>query len=59
MDFSGPDSIDKAIEAGFDLDGTPIPEEMLNTRLPKLSSIKKVINALENCRSSLIYLKES
>ena len=27
--FSGPDSIDKAIKAGIDLDGTPIPEEML------------------------------
>ena len=30
MDFSGPDSIDKAIQAGLDLDGTPIPSEMLN-----------------------------
>ena len=30
MDFSGPDSIDKAIQAGVDLDGTPIPSEMLN-----------------------------
>ena len=30
MDFSGPDAIDKAIQAGFDLDGTPIPSEMLN-----------------------------
>ncbi len=30
MDFSGPDAIDKAIEAGFDLDGSPIPLEMLN-----------------------------
>ncbi len=30
MDFSGPDSIDKAIEAGLDLDGTPIPSEMLS-----------------------------
>ena len=29
MDFSGPDAIDKAIEAGLDLDGTPIPSEML------------------------------
>ena len=29
MDFSGPDAIDKAIHAGLDLDGTPIPEEML------------------------------
>ncbi|MBW3042061.1 DUF4090 family protein [Prochlorococcus marinus] len=29
MDFSGPDAIDKAIEAGFDLDGSPIPSEML------------------------------
>ena len=30
MEFSGPDSIDKAIRAGLDLDGTPIPSEMLN-----------------------------
>ena len=29
MDFSGPDAIDKAIQAGIDLDGTPIPQEML------------------------------
>ena len=30
MDFSGPDAIDKAIEAGLDLDGSQIPVEMLN-----------------------------
>ena len=29
MEFSGPDAIDKAIKAGLDLDGTPIPSEML------------------------------
>ena len=29
MDFSGPNSIDNAIEAGFDLDGSRIPSEML------------------------------
>ena len=29
MDCSGPDAIDKAIQAGLDLDGTPIPLEML------------------------------
>ncbi len=29
MDFSGPDAIDKAIAAGLDLDGSPIPAEML------------------------------
>ncbi len=29
MDYSGPNSIDNAIEAGFDLDGSPIPSEML------------------------------
>ena len=49
MDFSGPDSIDQAIQSGFDLDGTPIPSEMLalyrevmdkeNTR--KRSGVKK------------------
>ena len=30
MDFSGPDGIDKAIKAGLDLDGSPIPTKMLN-----------------------------
>ncbi len=30
MDFSGPNAIDKAIDAGLDLDGSPIPLEMLN-----------------------------
>ncbi len=30
MEFSGPDAIDKAIEAGLDLDGSSIPTEMLN-----------------------------
>ena len=49
VDFTGPDSIDKAIQAGLDLDGTPIPSEMLtlyrevmdkeNTR--KRSGVKK------------------
>ncbi len=29
MEFSGPDAIDKAIEAGLDLDGSPIPTDML------------------------------
>ena len=29
MDYSGPNAIDKAIEAGLDLDGSPIPFEML------------------------------
>ncbi len=30
MDFSGPKAIDEAIEAGLDLNGSPIPIEMLN-----------------------------
>ena len=29
MEFSGPDAIDKAIQAGLDLDGSPIPSKML------------------------------
>ena len=29
MEFSGPDAIDKAINAGLDLDGSPLPLEML------------------------------
>ena len=29
MEFSGPDAIDNAIQAGLDLDGCPIPSEML------------------------------
>ncbi len=30
VDFSGPDAIDNAIKAGLDLDGSPIPSEMLD-----------------------------
>tara|TARA_Y100001968_G_C18908546_1_gene504160 strand:+ start:82 stop:354 length:273 start_codon:yes stop_codon:yes gene_type:complete len=30
LEFSGPNAIDKAIEAGLDLDGSPIPQEMLS-----------------------------
>jgi hypothetical protein len=30
MDLSGPDAIDKAIAAGMDLDGSPLPEAMLS-----------------------------
>ena len=29
MEFSGPDAIDNAIQAGLDLDGSPIPSKML------------------------------
>jgi hypothetical protein len=29
MAIAGPDGVDAAIKAGVDLDGTPIPEEML------------------------------
>jgi len=29
VEFSGPDAIDNAIKVGLDLDGTPIPSEML------------------------------
>ena len=29
MEFSGPDAIDNAIQSGLDLDGSPIPSEML------------------------------
>jgi hypothetical protein len=29
MPIAGPDGVDEAIAAGFDLDGTPIPAEML------------------------------
>ena len=29
MTFSGPNAIDAAIQAGVDLDGSPIPSEML------------------------------
>tara|TARA_B100000214_G_scaffold212459_1_gene154366 strand:- start:142 stop:414 length:273 start_codon:yes stop_codon:yes gene_type:complete len=30
VEFSGPDAIDNAIKVGLDLDGTPIPSEMLS-----------------------------
>ncbi|KGG11884.1 MULTISPECIES: DUF4090 family protein [Prochlorococcus] len=29
MDFSGPEAVDKAIQLGIDLDGSPIPLAML------------------------------
>ena len=29
MEFSGPNAIDKAIQVGLDLDGSPIPSKML------------------------------
>ena len=29
MEFSGPNAVDNAIAAGVDLDGSPIPSEML------------------------------
>lgn len=29
MAIAGPDGVDAAIQAGFDLDGTPIPADML------------------------------
>ncbi len=49
MDFSGPDAIDKAIQAGLDLDGTAIPSDMLtlyrevmdNENARKRSGVKK------------------
>ena len=49
MDLSGPSAIDKAIEAGLDLDGSPIPSEMLilykevmdRENLRKRSGVKK------------------
>ena len=42
MEFSGPDAIDKAIAAGLDLDGSPIPSEML--------SLYKEVMEKENAR---------
>tara|TARA_B100000700_G_C14534001_1_gene618869 strand:- start:89 stop:361 length:273 start_codon:yes stop_codon:yes gene_type:complete len=49
MNFSGPDAIDQAIEAGLDLDGMPIPLDMLKLyrevmnkeRSRKRSGVKK------------------
>ncbi|MEB3244175.1 MAG: DUF4090 family protein [Cyanobacteriota bacterium] len=42
MALSGPDAIDQAIEAGFDLDGSPIPSAML--------ALYQEVMALENAR---------
>ena len=49
MEFSGPDAVDNAIKAGKDIDGSPIPVEMLNLyhdvmskeALRKRSGVKK------------------
>ena len=42
MDFSRPGAVDKAIEAGVDLDGSPIPPEML--------ILYKEVMSIENAR---------
>lgn len=42
MDLSGPDAIDRAIDAGLDLDGSPIPESMLQ--------LYREVMAMENAR---------
>ena len=49
MDFTGPEAIDTAIAAGLDLDGSPIPSEMIKLydevmdkeRRRKRSGVKK------------------
>ena len=49
MEFTGPKAIDNAIQAGLDLDGSPIPPKMLNLyrevmdkeNLRKRSGVKK------------------
>ena len=45
MDLSGPDAIDRAIDAGIDLNGSPLPAEMLTLyRLVHLVALDKLLH---------------
>ena len=51
MSFSGPDAIDKAIEAGLDLDGSPIPLDMLTLYHEVMS--KEVVRKRSGVKKSM------
>lgn len=56
VDISGPDAIDKAIKAGVDLDGTPIPSEMLNlyTEVMEKENARKRSGVKKSMRNRIV-----
>ena len=56
MDFSGPDAIDKAIEVGLDLDGTPIPVDMLllNKEVMRKEGARKRSGVKKSMRNRIV-----
>ena len=56
MKFSGPDAIDKAIKAGLDLDGTPIPSEMLSlyTEVMEKENARKRSGVKKSMRNRIV-----
>ena len=61
MDLSGPDAIDKAIEAGIDLDGSPIPLEMRNLyrEVMDKEGARKRSGVKNQCEIELLALEQS
>ena len=53
MAIAGPDGVDAAIKAGVDLDGSPIPEEMLSlyTEVMDLESQRARSGVLKSMRN--------
>ena len=56
MEFSGPDVIDKAIQAGLDLDGTAIPSEMLAlyTEVMDKENARKRSGVMKSMRNRIV-----
>ena len=56
MDFSGPNAIDQAIEAGLDLDGSPIPSEMLilYREVMKKENARKRSGVMKSMRNRIV-----
>ena len=56
MAIAGPDSVDAAIQAGVDLDGTPIPESMvaLYREVMELESKRARSGVLKSMRNRVV-----
>ena len=56
MAIAGPDGVDAAIKAGVDLDGTPIPEEMLSlyNQVMDLESLRARSGVLNSMRNRVV-----
>lgn len=56
MAIAGPDGVDAAIKAGVDLDGTPIPDEMLSlyNQVMDLESLRARSGVLKSMRNRVV-----